>query len=192
MLRQNVKAFSTKQLGNFVNGEFVAPLGKKYLENINPATNQLESYIPDSCTKDVNRAVAVGKLVLEGEWMNYSLKDRAEVCRRISAEMKQNMDVLAKAESVDTGKTLKAATHMDITRSAENFDFFASHALGQCSNMHSMENGFNYTSRRPVGVVGLITPWNLPLYLLSWKVAPALMMGNAIVAKPRYKIVSFF
>ena len=157
----------------------------KFIPNVNPATGNIISKIPDSSFEDVNAAASAARAVLNGEWAETTLVQRAVWCRAISQRINDRLDELALAETRDTGKPISLSKTLDIPRAASNFEFFASIAQGNSSDMHQSDSGFNYTFRRPLGVVGLITPWNLPLYLLTWKIAPALMMGNTVVAKPR-------
>jgi aminomuconate-semialdehyde/2-hydroxymuconate-6-semialdehyde dehydrogenase len=122
--------------------------------------------------------------VAQHEWAGLTLEDRADWLEAIADALENRSDELAKRESLDTGKPLSLAQRVDAKRSVENFRFFADFAREQEDMVFEMDDATNIVHRRPVGIVGLITPWNLPLYLLSWKVAPALLMGNVIIAKP--------
>jgi aminomuconate-semialdehyde/2-hydroxymuconate-6-semialdehyde dehydrogenase len=168
---------------NFIGGEFVDAVDHTTLENLAPATGQLIGTIPRSKQPDVYRAVAAAR-VAQHEWADLTLDDRADWLEAIADALESRGEELARRESLDTGKPLSLAQRVDAKRSVENFRFFAEFAREQEDIIFEMNDATNIVHRRPIGVVGLITPWNLPLYLLSWKVAPALLMGNVIVAKP--------
>ena len=175
-----------KLLKNYIGGHFRNAESGKTIPNVNPATSEILSSIPDSSAEDVSLAVDAAKNAFKNEWGRTTLKERARWCRLIGEKIRERHEELALAETRDTGKPIQLSMSLDIPRSAENFEFFASAAEVSSLDMHPSDHGFNYTLRKPLGVVGLITPWNLPLYLLTWKIAPALMMGNTIVAKPRF------
>lgn len=174
----------TKTLSNFIAGEHVPPAGGETLDNPQPATGELLARIPKSSGADIEAAVSAAKRALEGPWGQTTVEERATFLDRIADGIEARTDELAELESADTGKPLWLAKSVDIPRAVSNFRFFAGAIRHSADGFHSMPGAINYTLRRPAGVVGLITPWNLPLYLLSWKTAPALGMGNAIVAKP--------
>lgn len=181
-----------KKLSNFINGNFVTPLKNKYIENINPHNGEVISLIPESTSEDMNNAVIAAKNALLSEEWHYNMisaKKRSLLLTKIANELENRLELFAQAESLDTGKPITRSRTIDIPRAIDNFRYFAQVGANYAADSHSSDlGGFNYTLRRPVGVVGLITPWNLPLYLLTWKIAPAIMMGNTIVAKPRYFI----
>ena len=154
------------------------------LDNIAPATNQRIGSIPRSGPEDVRRAVAAARTSLEGAWGSSTTAERADLCDAVASAIAARLDEFAALESRDTGKPISLARQIDIPRAISNFRFFAGAVRHGGTAMHEMADAINYTLRRPLGVVGLITPWNLPLYLLTWKTAPALATGNAIVAKP--------
>lgn len=169
---------------NYINGQLVEPASKKYLDNYDPSRGKVYSYIPDSEGEDVERAVASARAAFPS-WSVTPKEQRAKVLLKISALIEQNLDRLALAESIDNGKPLKLAKTVDIPRAAANFHFYATGILHYAANAHAMEDtAINYTLRQPVGVAGCISPWNLPLYLFSWKIAPALAAGCTVVAKP--------
>lgn len=171
-------------LKNYINGELVEPLKKKYLENVDPSKGTVFSMIPDSDASDVQLAVHAAKEA-EHDWANLHYEKRAQYIEAIAKGIERRLDEFAKAESLDNGKPLKLATRVDIPRAVSNFRFFATAIQQQSSESHYMEGiGINYTLRRPIGVVACISPWNLPLYLFSWKIAPALATGNCVIAKP--------
>ena len=171
------------QIYNYINGEFILPISGNMLDNINPATGHVIAQIPDSNNDDVAKATMAAKRALP-DWRGLTKGERINWLNKIAQALEDRSEDIAKTESMDTGKPIGLARRVDAARSISNFRFFAEHALQQTDNNFTMADATNYVIRKPIGVVGLITPWNLPLYLLSWKVAPALVMGNTIVAKP--------
>jgi aminomuconate-semialdehyde/2-hydroxymuconate-6-semialdehyde dehydrogenase len=181
---KNVASARLPQIGNFIGGEFVAPTGGNYLDNIEPATGKPYSKVADSDERDVERAVAAAEKAFP-EWSRRPAADRSRILLKIADLIERDLEKLARAESIDTGKPLALARSLDIPRAASNFRFFATAILHTESEAHITDGvAFNYTLRQPRGIVGLISPWNLPLYLLSWKIAPAIACGNTAVAKP--------
>lgn len=170
---------AVRTLSNYIGGEFVAPRSGQFLDDFNPATGARIARVPRSGAADVAAAVAAARALAPS-----SGAQRAELLERIAAGIEQRAEELAQLESQDTGKPIALARGVDIPRAILNFRFFAGAIRHDRTDCHEMAGALNYTLRRPLGVVGLITPWNLPLYLLSWKTAPALAMGNAVVAKP--------
>lgn len=169
---------------NYINGQLMEPLANQYLDNFNPATGKIYGLIPDSDERDVNLAVEAAQKAFPA-WSLTSAKERSAVMLRIANLIEKNLERLALAESTDNGKPVWLAKSVDIPRAKDNFAFFATAILHESSESHSMgAEGFNYTLRQPVGVAGCISPWNLPLYLFTWKIAPALAAGNTVVAKP--------
>jgi len=172
------------QIQNFIGGEFVEPVGGNYLDNIEPATGKPYSQVPDSDSRDVELAVAAAEKAF-ADWSGTPAAERSRILLRIADLIDRDLEKFAHAESVDTGKPLSLARSLDIPRASSNFRFFATAILHTANEAHMMDGvAFNYTLRQPRGVVGLISPWNLPLYLLSWKIAPAIAVGNTAVAKP--------
>jgi len=172
------------QIKNFINGEFVDPVGGKYLDNIEPATGKPYSQVADSDARDVDLAVAAAEKAF-ADWSRTPAQERSRILLRIADLVERDLEKLARAESIDTGKPLSLARSLDIPRAVANFRFFATAILHTESEAHITDNvAFNYTLRQPRGVAGLISPWNLPLYLLSWKIAPAIAVGNTAIAKP--------
>lgn len=173
-----------QQLENYINGELVAPVSAAYLDNVEPATGAVYSHVPDSDDGDVERAVAAAQSAF-GPWSKTPAAERSRILGRIAAFVERDLDALARTESIDNGKPLSLARSLDIPRAATNLRFFAAAALHQRSESHATDDvAINYTLRQPRGVAGIISPWNLPLYLLTWKVAPALCAGCTVVAKP--------
>jgi aminomuconate-semialdehyde/2-hydroxymuconate-6-semialdehyde dehydrogenase len=169
---------------NLIGGERLPAQSGATLTTVAPATGHTLAHIPDSDTADVDAAVGAARAALDGSWGRSSVAERADLCDAIAGELERRLDEFAELESQDTGKPVSLARSVDIPRAISNFRFFAGAVRHDATGMHEMEDAINYTLRRPLGVVGLITPWNLPLYLLSWKTAPALATGNAVVAKP--------
>lgn len=173
-----------KKLLNFINGEYMEPQSGLYIDNYEPATGEVYSLIPNSDEKDVLLAVAAAEKAFP-VWSKMSNEERSAILVKVSEGIERRMDEFVQAESKDNGKPISLAAHVDIPRAVSNFHFFATAILHFASESHSMEGeGVNYTSRKPIGIVGCISPWNLPLYLFSWKIAPALAAGNCVIAKP--------
>src|SRR5256714_430860 len=172
------------QTRNFINGEFVEPIGGRYLDNIEPATGKPYSEVADSDAHDVDLAVAAAEKAFR-DWSKKPTADRSTILLRIADLIERDLEKFARAESIDTGKPISLARSLDIPRAASNFRFFATAILHTESEAHITDGvAFNYTLRQPRGIAGLISPWNLPLYLLSWKIAPAIACGNTAIAKP--------
>jgi len=172
------------RIQNYIDGQFAAPANGAYLPNVAPATGEVYGEIPDSGAKDVARAIAAAQKAFP-LWSNLTAAERSAHMLRVSKRIEERLDELAAAESKDNGKPVKLATRVDIPRARDNFAFYATAILHDASESHDMgAQGFNYTLRRPIGVVACISPWNLPLYLFTWKIAPALAAGNTVVAKP--------
>jgi len=173
-----------KKITNYINGSMIEPSSGNYFENIDPSTGKAYSLIPDSDVDDIDIAVQAAQKAFP-EWSGMSLEKRSKYIVQLSEGIEKRMDEFVKAESLDNGKPVSLAAQVDIPRAISNFHFFATAILHFASESHSMEGvGINYTTRKPIGVVGCISPWNLPLYLFSWKIAPALASGNCVIAKP--------
>ncbi len=172
------------KIENYINGELNARVSGEYLDNYNPAIGEVYSLIPDSDERDVERAVEAAKNAFP-VWSKMSPEQRHDVLMRVSSLIERDLDSLAEAESVDNGKPKSLAKAVDIPRAVSNFKFYATAAMHFSSESHETVNqAINYTLRQPLGVVGCISPWNLPLYLFTWKIAPALAAGCCVVAKP--------
>jgi aminomuconate-semialdehyde/2-hydroxymuconate-6-semialdehyde dehydrogenase len=172
------------RIRNFIDGRFIEPVCRRYLENIEPATGKVYSHVPDSDTQDVDLAVAAAERAFR-DWSKRTATDRSNLLLRIADFIERDLERFARAESIDTGKPISLARSLDIPRAVANFRFFATAILHTESEAHITDNvAFNYTLRQPRGIAGLISPWNLPLYLLSWKIAPAIAVGNTAIAKP--------
>jgi len=172
------------QIRNFIDGQFAEPIGGKYLDNIEPATGKPYSQIADSDARDVDLAVTAAEKAFI-DWSRKPATGRSKILLGIADLIERDLEKFARAESIDTGKPLSLARVLDIPRAVANFRFFATAILHTESEAHITDNvAFNYTLRQPRGIAGLISPWNLPLYLLSWKIAPAIAVGNTAIAKP--------
>jgi aminomuconate-semialdehyde/2-hydroxymuconate-6-semialdehyde dehydrogenase len=169
---------------NFIDGAFVPPIAGRRLDNVEPATGKVYGTVPDSDAEDVEAAVRAAERAFPA-WARLPAEERARFLLALADRIDAAREELARAESVDTGKPLALARSLDIPRASSNLRFFATAAIHFHSESHSTgERALNYTLRRPRGVAGVIAPWNLPLYLLTWKIAPALATGNTVVAKP--------
>ncbi len=171
-------------IANYINGHLVPPQSGKYLDVYDPSIAEVYAQLPDSDEQDVKHAVEAATKAFPA-WSSTPAEKRSQLLMKIVEGIEKNFEKLVKAESIDNGKPLKLARSVDIPRAASNFYFYASGLMHFSSESHSMEEGaINYTLRKPIGVVGCISPWNLPLYLFTWKIAPALATGNCVVAKP--------
>lgn len=171
------------RLLNWINGEQTAPVSDQWLPVYEPATGEVYAELASSDGQDVEQAVAAAQAAAPA-WATVSPEERASLLLKLADAIDKNLTSLALAESQDTGKPLSLAQSLDIPRAAQNFRFFASGVYHFASESHSRPGFLNYTLRQPLGVGACISPWNLPLYLLSWKIAPALAAGNTVVAKP--------
>ncbi|MBL6657695.1 MAG: aldehyde dehydrogenase [Flavobacteriales bacterium] len=173
-----------KKLLNYINGELIEPHSREYIENESPVNGHVFSLVPDSDKEDVERAVVAAKKAFP-LWSGLSKKERHDHLMRLADGIQSRFDEMVEAESKDNGKPEWLAKQVDIPRASENLRFFATASLHFASQMHDMDGeAINYTLREPIGVVGCISPWNLPIYLFTWKIAPALAAGNTVVAKP--------
>ncbi len=172
------------KIQNYINGKLVAPVSGKYFDNLEPATGAHYSLVPDSDAADVAKAVQAAEKAF-AEWSTCGAEQRSKFLTAIADAIEKNFEEFALAESIDTGKPLKLTRSVDIQRAISNFRFFASGILHFASESHFAEGvALNYTLRQPLGIVGCISPWNLPLYLFTWKITPALAAGCTVVAKP--------
>jgi aminomuconate-semialdehyde/2-hydroxymuconate-6-semialdehyde dehydrogenase len=171
-------------LENYIGGNLIAPLNGKFIDNVNPATAEVYGQIPDSDKKDINAAVHAAQKAFPA-WSTTSVEKRFKILNHIAELIDENLESLALAESNDNGKPLWLSKTVDIPRASANFRFFATCIMHFATESHTMEDkAVNYTLRQPIGIVGCISPWNLPLYLFTWKIAPALAAGNCVIAKP--------
>ncbi len=171
-------------LENYIGGNLIGPLSGKFIENINPATGEVFSQTPDSNEKDVEVAVQAARQAFPA-WSVTPAEERFRILNRIATLIEENTDALALAETTDNGKPLWLSKRVDIPRASANFRFFATGIMHFATESHGMEDkAINYTLRQPIGIVTCISPWNLPLYLFTWKIAPAIAAGNCVIAKP--------
>ena len=173
------------QIQNFINGNYQNPVNDNWLDNYCPATGEIYGQIPNSSKEDVDNAYIAAKSAFPN-WSLTSLEERSRILIKISELLEANLNYFAEAESIDNGKPLELAKNVDIPRAASNFRFFGNAITQFASESHESvgQQAINYTLRQPIGVVGCISPWNLPLYLFTWKIAPAIAAGNCVVAKP--------
>ena len=170
---------------NYINGQDVNPIQDNWIDNYCPANGEVYGQIPNSTKEDVAKAYKSAKSTFK-QWSETSFEERSRIMLRISELIESKIDLLAEAESKDNGKPIWLAKAVDIPRASSNFRFFANAITQFASESHESvgQSAINYTLRQPIGVVGCISPWNLPLYLFTWKIAPAIAAGNCVVAKP--------
>lgn len=169
---------------NYINGALVEPVSAQYLDNYTPAEGIVYSLVPDSDVRDVANATEAAKAAFES-WSAMPVEQRSAILQHVANLIDRDLDALALAESIDNGKPVSLAKAVDIPRASANMRFFATGAIHFASEAHvTGKEAVNYTLRTPVGVAGCISPWNLPLYLFTWKIAPALAAGCTVVAKP--------
>ena len=173
------------KIQNYINGQFIKPTLGFYIDNYNPSNGEVYGQIPNSTSEDVEKAYKAAEKAFPN-WSNTTLATRSEILSKIAKLILEKLDFLARAESKDNGKPISLATAIDIPRAAANFQFYANAITQFSSEAHESIglNAMNFTLRQPIGVVGCISPWNLPLYLFTWKIAPAIAAGNCVVAKP--------
>jgi aminomuconate-semialdehyde/2-hydroxymuconate-6-semialdehyde dehydrogenase len=173
-----------ERLKNYIDGDFHEPAGGAYLDSWEPAAGAVYAQVPDSDAADVDTAVRAAARAFPG-WSGTPAAERSRLLLAVAERLERDLDALAEAESRDTGKPVALARTVDIPRAAANFRFFATAILHTRSEAHDTDGAaLNVTLRQPRGVAGCISPWNLPLYLFTWKIAPALATGNTVVAKP--------
>jgi aminomuconate-semialdehyde/2-hydroxymuconate-6-semialdehyde dehydrogenase len=173
-----------RYIKNYINGELVAPLSSQHIDNVDPSRGIVYSKIPDSDGEDVQKAVDAAEKAFP-IWSNTPKDERSAILIKIADIIETRLEEFALAESLDNGKPVSLASHVDIPRAVSNLKFFATAIQHFAAESHYMEGvGVNYTTRKPIGIVGCISPWNLPLYLFTWKIAPALATGNCVIAKP--------
>ena len=173
-----------EQILNYINAKLVPPENNQFMDNINPATGEIYSQVPKSSASDVDHAIQAAREAYP-TWSALTPTDRSMYLSKLATLIGENLEELARAESIDNGKPIKLARTIDIPRSQSNLQFFADEILSW--GKEKFENlgfGVNTVEYSPLGVVGTISPWNLPLYLFTWKIAPALAVGNTVVAKP--------
>ncbi len=174
-----------EKIDNYIGGELVQPASGEYLDNFDPATGEVYSLIADSDDRDVHLAVEAANAAFPA-WSATSAEARHDKLMRLVGLIERDLEPLAHAESIDNGKPVSLARAVDIPRAVANFKFYATAAMHAANESYETigQNALNYTLRQPLGVVGCISPWNLPLYLFTWKIAPAIAAGCTVVAKP--------
>ena len=169
---------------NYIGGELVEPSTGRWLDNVDPATGRVYSRVPAGGTDDIELAVTAAEAAFPG-WSATPARERSRLLLAVADAIERDLETFARAECVDSGKPVARAARLEIPRALSNLRFFATAILHTRSEAHAMDHeALNFTLRAPRGVAGLISPWNLPLYLLTWKIAPALATGNTAVAKP--------
>ena len=173
------------RIQNYIKGQFLPPVSDKWIDNYCPANGEVYGQIPNSTKEDVENAYLAAKSAFP-IWSQFTLEERSRILIKISELLEDNLQRFAEAESKDNGKPISLAKIVDIPRAASNFRFFGNAITQFASESHESvgQDAINYTLRQPIGVVGCISPWNLPLYLFTWKIAPAIAAGNCVVAKP--------
>ena len=180
---------AVKNIRNFIAGDFVAAASGKTFDKYSPVTGALIARICEAGESEVDAAVKAARAALHGPWGSLTLAARADMLYAVANEINKRFDEFLEAEVADTGKPLSLARHLDIPRGAANFKVFADTIKNGSTEFFEMATpdgagAINYALRRPIGVVGVVCPWNLPLLLMTWKVAPALACGNTVVVKP--------
>ena len=173
------------KIKNYINGKYINPIDEAYIDNYNPSTGEVYGQTPSSTEEDVELAYQSAEKAFPN-WSKTPVEERSKILYKIARLINEKAEFLAVAESKDNGKPLYLAKTIDIPRAAANFEFYAS-AMSQFSSEVKENIGLhaiNLVLREPIGVVGCISPWNLPLYLFTWKIAPAIVAGNCVVAKP--------
>ncbi|MBS7661050.1 2-hydroxymuconic semialdehyde dehydrogenase [Pseudomonas lalucatii] len=178
-----------KEIKHFINGAFVGSASGRTFEDVNPADGQLIGHVHEAGRAEVDAAVKAARAALKGPWGKMNVAERAEILHRVADGITARFDEFLQAECLDTGKPKSLASHIDIPRGAANFKVFADLLKNVANEAFEMATpdgagALNYAVRRPKGVIGVISPWNLPLLLMTWKVGPALACGNTVVVKP--------
>ena len=172
------------KIKNYINGKLIKPKDSKYIRVFNPSAGKVYAKCPNSGIEDLNLAVTSANKAFTS-WSKKPNEERSDILFSIADELKRNKEKFAVAETTDNGKALNDSLNIDIERAVNNLKFYASAIINNSSESHSLSgNVINYTLRDPLGIVACISPWNYPLHLLTWKIAPALMMGNCVIAKP--------
>ena len=174
---------------NYIDGAYCEGTAGRWFDTVDPCTGRPHARVSEASAADVDRAVRAARAALSGPWGRMPTAARIALIRAIADGIEQRFDAFLQAEVADTGKPHSLARTVDIPRGAANFRIFAEMIANAAEQAYPMDTAdgagaLNYTVRRPKGVVAVISPWNLPLLLMTWKVAPALACGNAVVAKP--------
>ena len=172
-----------KEIKHFINGEFVASASGRTFDDINPATGKVIAKVHEGGKAEVDLAVAAARAALKGPWGTMPMAERMDLLMKLAAGIQARAEEFAQAEVADNGMGISLARHVNIPRGSANFVQFAEHFKYVATECWEMEGALNYALRRPLGVVGIISPWNFPLLLTTWKVAPALACGNTVIIK---------
>ena len=173
-----------EKLYNFINGEYIPPSLNQYIDVFEPAIGKVYAQVADSNSNDVEKAFQFAESAF-ADWSGLTIKERADFLNRIADEIESRLDEFAFYESKDTGKPITQARTVDVPRAIANFRFFSEYSYSfEFETKLKDDISKNKVLRSPLGVVACISPWNLPLYLFSWKIAPALIAGNTVLAKP--------
>jgi aminomuconate-semialdehyde/2-hydroxymuconate-6-semialdehyde dehydrogenase len=180
---------AVKEIQNFINGEYVPARGGRTFDKRSPVTGALIARVSEAAEIEVDAAVRAARAALAGPWGKITPAERGDLLYALANEINKRFDTFLEAEVADTGKPVSLARHLDIPRGAANFKVFADTVKNVSTEFFEMATpdgagAINYAVRRPIGVVGVICPWNLPLLLMTWKVAPAMACGNTVVVKP--------
>tara|TARA_Y100001970_G_scaffold56324_3_gene71369 strand:+ start:159 stop:1619 length:1461 start_codon:yes stop_codon:yes gene_type:complete len=178
-----------KEVKHYINGQYVGSASGRMFDNINPATGEVISRVHEAGEAEVDAAVQAARAALKGPWSKMTLDERSKILHAVADGINARFDEFLEAECADTGKPKSLASHIDIPRGAANFKVFADMVKNVATEAFEMATpdgtgALNYAVRRPKGVIGVISPWNLPLLLMTWKVGPALACGNTVVVKP--------
>ena len=178
-----------KEVKHYINGQYVGSASGSMFDNINPATGEVISQVHEAGEAEVDAAVQAARAALKGPWSKMTLDERSKILHAVADGINARFDAFLEAECADTGKPKSLASHIDIPRGAANFKVFADMVKNVATEAFEMATpdgtgALNYAVRRPKGVIGVISPWNLPLLLMTWKVGPALACGNTVVVKP--------
>ena len=178
-----------KEVKHYINGQYVGSASGRMFDNINPATGEVISQVHEAGEAEVDAAVKAARAALKGPWSKMTIDQRSKILHAVADGINARFDEFLEAECTDTGKPKSLASHIDIPRGAANFKVFADMVKNVATEAFEMATpdgtgALNYAVRRPKGVIGVISPWNLPLLLMTWKVGPALACGNTVVVKP--------
>jgi aminomuconate-semialdehyde/2-hydroxymuconate-6-semialdehyde dehydrogenase len=187
--RKTEQPAAVKDILNFIAGDYVAAKSGKRFDKRSPVTGALIARVSEAGQAEIDAAVAAARSALDGPWGRLTSAERGDMLYAVANEINKRFDEFLAAEVADTGKPMSLARHLDIPRGAANFKVFADTIKNVATEFFEMATpdgtgAINYAVRRPIGVVAVICPWNLPLLLMTWKVAPALACGNTVVVKP--------
>jgi aminomuconate-semialdehyde/2-hydroxymuconate-6-semialdehyde dehydrogenase len=173
----------TREVLNFIGGEYTKGFRDEWIDSVNPATEEVIARVVNSSNEDVEAAILAASSAQEN-WARTSAQKRAGILRKMASLIEERLEELAAIETSDNGKPIGVSSTVDIPRAAVNLKFFADAITQFSQDSYSTPHALNFTKRSPLGIVTCISPWNLPLYLFTWKIAPALASGNCVIAKP--------